>query len=97
MGLFAFTLLMLSPLLLVPVDLRALKSPTRRAALRGLCLYIVMAASDGAFNFIPTMAFYWFVYMIFLFGWPGARDAEAPMAARLHPHRFSSGPEAELV
>jgi len=71
-GAAAFLLMMLSPLLLLVVDSSALRSPYRRAALKGLMLYSFLACIDGAFNFIPTMAFYWFVYMIYLFGWPAA-------------------------
>jgi len=62
--------MMFSPLLLLLVDSSALKSPYRRAALKGLMLYSFMACIDGGFNYIPTMAFYWFVYMIYIFGWP---------------------------
>jgi hypothetical protein len=69
-GLFAFTLLMVSPVILLGVMPDALRSPRRRAALQGLVLYIVLAASDGGLDYIPVMAFYWFVYMVYLFGWP---------------------------
>jgi hypothetical protein len=69
-GLFAFILLMGSPLLLLLIDRSALRSPLRRAALKGLVLYAALAFSDGAFDLIPVMAFYWFVYMIYLFDWP---------------------------
>jgi hypothetical protein len=74
-GLVAFTLIMLSPVLLLFVDSSALRSPSRRAALKGLILYAFLAASDGALNFLPVMAFYWFVYMIYLFGWPGTQPS----------------------
>ena len=81
-GLMAFILLMLGPLLVLLADISALQSPMRRAALKGLLLYAVLAGIDGAFNFIPTMAFYWFVYMIFLFGWPkSATGAGVPSEA----------------
>jgi hypothetical protein len=53
----------------------------RRAAFQGLVLYIVLAGMDGALNYIPVMAFYWFAYMVYLFGWPGQPDG-AP-ASRL--------------
>ncbi len=69
-GLVAFTLFMVSPLLLLVLDSRALSSPIRRSALKGLILYMLLALSDGAFVFLPTMAFYWFVYMIYIYGWP---------------------------
>jgi len=71
-GAVAFFLLMMSPLLLLLVDSSALQSPSRRAALKGLMLYSFMGCVDGGFNYIPTMTFYWFVYMIYLFGWPAA-------------------------
>ena len=70
-GLVAFTLIMVSPVILLLWDQTALDSPLRRAALKGLMIYIVMAGIDGALDFIPVMAFYWFVYSVFLFGWPG--------------------------
>jgi hypothetical protein len=76
-GLVAFTLLMLSPALLLFIDPSALRSPARTAALKGLILYAFLGASDGGFNFLPTMAFYWFIYMIYLFGWPGTPRAGA--------------------
>jgi len=76
-GFVALTLVLLGPILLLFVDASALESPARRAALKGLVLYAVLAASDGALNFIPTMAFYWFVYMIYLFGWPSGETVRA--------------------
>jgi hypothetical protein len=79
----AFLLLMMSPLLLLFVDSTALKSPHRRVALKGLMLYSFMAWIDGGFPYIPTMAFYWFVYMIYLFGWPAAHPEAQEQAAVL--------------
>ena len=76
-GFVALTLMLLSPVLLLFVDASALQSPTRRAALKGLILYAFLAASDGALNFIPTMAFYWFVYLIYLCGWPSREAVRA--------------------
>ncbi len=70
-GLVAFTLIMLSPVILLLWDRSVLQSPIRRAALKGLMIYIVMAGIDGALDFIPVMAFYWFVYAVLLYGWPG--------------------------
>lgn len=72
-GLFAFTLVMGSPLLVLLWTGDALRSPLRRAALKSLLIYAVMATSDGALDFIPVMAFYWFVYSVFLYGWPGTQ------------------------
>ncbi len=93
-GLIAFTLLMLSPLLLLFVD-HAKLSPIRRAALKGLVLYSILAGVDGGFNFIPTMAFYWFAYMVFLFGWP--RPHAALALAQVSPRRSPPNPFAEAA
>lgn len=71
-GLAAFTLILFSPVLLLLWDQSVLNSPIRRAALKGLMIYIVMAGIDGALDFIPVMAFYWFVYTVYLYGWPGS-------------------------
>ncbi len=73
-GFFSFTLIMLSPLLVLLWDGQLMRSPLRRAALKSLLVYAVMATSDGALNFIPIMAFYWFVYAVFLYGWPGTQS-----------------------
>ena len=70
-GLWAFTLIMLSPLIILVGGPRVMRSPLQRAALKGLIIYIAMAGIDGALDYIPVMAFYWFVYAVFLYGWPG--------------------------
>ncbi len=70
-GLFAFCLIMFGPLLITVWTPEIWRHPLRRAALKGLLIYSVMATADGAFNFIPVMAFYWFIYAVFLYGWPG--------------------------
>lgn len=87
-GLFAFTLIMISPLLLLMWDPSVLQQPMRRAALKGLVIYIVLAAGDGALDYIPVMAFYWFTYTVFVCDWPGHLStmmmrARARMQARL--------------
>ena len=46
-GLFAFTLIMISPALILLWDPAVLRFPLRRAALKGLLIYTVMAASDA--------------------------------------------------
>ncbi len=74
-GLIAFTLIMLSPVVVYLWDPSVLRSPLQRAAFKGLLIYVVMAGGDGALDFIPVMAFYWFVYAVFLSGWPGRRPA----------------------
>ena len=84
-GFAAFTLIMFSPVILLLWDQSVLRSPVRRAALKGLMIYIAMGAIDGALDFIPVMAFYWFVYSVFLYGWPGSHAVFQPAAA--------SGPE----
>jgi len=89
-GALAMVLLLFSPLLVLLVDPSAVNSPSRRAALKGLVLYIFLAAADGGFNYIPVMAFYWFVYMIFLFGWPSALATRSPMQVR---SELSPGPK----
>lgn len=70
-GFFSISLILLSPLLILLLDRRALHDPVRKAALKGLLTYALISTSDGALNFIPVMAFYWFAYMIFIFGMPG--------------------------
>jgi hypothetical protein len=70
-GLLSILLIFLGPIFLFLMDTRVLRSPVRKAALKGLILYAVIAAIDGATNLIPVMAFYWFAYMTFLFGLPG--------------------------
>lgn len=72
-GLWAFCLIMFSPLIVLAAQPRLLRAPLQRAALKALVLYIFMAAMDGALDFIPVMAFYWFVYAVYLYGWPGDR------------------------
>jgi hypothetical protein len=69
-GALAITLLLLAPLGILLLDKRALKDPLRRAAFKGLVLYAFLCTSDGAIALIPVAAFYWFTYMIFLFGLP---------------------------
>ncbi len=76
-GLVAFTLIMFSPVILLVWDPTVLNHPIRRAALKGLMIYIVMAVIDGALDFIPVMAFYWFVYAVFLYGWPGSAEGRS--------------------
>ena len=77
-GLYAFTLIMVSPLIIVAGIPQLMQSPLQRAALKGLVIYIAMAGVDGALDFIPVMAFYWFIYAVFLYGWPGERPIVLP-------------------
>ncbi len=79
LGLLAFLLILFGPFVLLLWDRSALRSPLRRAALEGLLIYAFIGFSDGALDLIPVMAFYWFAYMVYLFGWPGVA---APVRAR---------------
>ncbi len=90
-GLFCFSLIMVSPVFMLLLDQTALRSKVRMAAFGGLMLYAVMSLSDGAFVLIPVTAFYWFVYAVFLYGWPGtqrqakAAEKSVPLAAAHAP------------
>lgn len=42
-------------------------NPFKIAIVKGLILYLILAGSDGALLFIPTMAFYWFLVGMLLF------------------------------
>jgi hypothetical protein len=83
-GLAALILLLVSPVILLVAEPEAWSSPARRAAFKGLVLYIMLAGVDGALNYIPVMAFYWFAYMIYLFGWPGERSDEIATVSPAH-------------
>jgi hypothetical protein len=71
LGLFAIIAIFFGPWLVLLSDLRALSDPYRRAAMKGLVLYSLLCFGDSAISFLPVMAFYWFAYMIFIFGFPG--------------------------
>ena len=66
-GLGAIILLFCSPLLLAIVFKELRNTPLKIAALQGLVLYIALAAMDGALNYIPTMAFYWFLWTLLVY------------------------------
>jgi hypothetical protein len=69
-GLAAIVLLFFSPIVLA-IRFKELRRTTLQvAALQGLILYIPLAGMDGALNYIPTMAFYWFLWMLFIYGGP---------------------------
>ncbi len=70
-GFFAVVLIFAGPVLYLGWAPRAVREPTRRAAAKGLILYSIVAAVDGATNLIPVMAFYWFTYLTLLCGLPG--------------------------
>ncbi len=86
-GLFSILLIFGGPLALLLLDRRPLAVPSRRAALKGLVLYALISASDGATNLIPVMVFYWFAYMTYLHGLPGesvaAAEARLPQGRRV--------------
>lgn len=89
-GLVTFCLVVFSPLAVLLVEPEALKSPIRRAALKGLVLYIFLAAMDGAYDFIPTIAFYYFVYMIFLCGWPSRFELRRKREPAVDPVSYTT-------
>lgn len=66
-GLIAIVLLFFSPLLLVAVFQELRQTRVQIAALSGLLLYTALAAMDGVLNYIPTMAFYWFLWMLLIY------------------------------
>lgn len=70
-GLFAIIAIFFGPWMVLLSDLRALSDPYRRAAMKGLVLYSLLSFGDCAISFIPVMTFYWFAYMVFIFGFPG--------------------------
>jgi hypothetical protein len=67
-GLIAIVVLFFSPLALAASFSELRRTRIQTAALQGLVLYIALAGMDGALNYIPTMAFYWFLWMLFLYG-----------------------------
>jgi hypothetical protein len=69
------SLILLSPIGVLLLDKRALRDPIRRAAFKGLLIYAFICTSDGALPYIPVIAFYWFTYMIYLFGLPGTQPS----------------------
>ncbi len=70
-GLISVLLVFLSPIFLIALFPKLMQAPTNRAAAKGLILYAILAGADAAINLIPVLAFYWFVYMVFLYGLPG--------------------------
>ena len=88
-GLLSILLILMSPLLLLAVYPKLVAGPVQRSAAKGLILYSILAASDGAINLIPVLAFYWFAYMVFLYGLPGGESrvkglerADRPLSSR---------------
>lgn len=77
-GLLSIVLIFAFPILLLMSDQACVRSPLRMAAFKGLILYAILMWIDGALNYIPVMAFYWFAYMVFLYGWPGDHPISVP-------------------
>ena len=83
LGFLAIVLIFAAPILFLFFTPEIRHSPVRHAAAKGLILYSVVAAADGATVLIPVMAFYWFAYMTMLYGLPGRQEgvrASAPVA-----------------
>jgi hypothetical protein len=85
-GFFAIMLIFATPVFLILWKPWLMRSPTRRAAVKGLILYAIVAGLDGAVLLIPVMAFYFFAYMVLIHGMPGESNlaaVESETAARL--------------
>ena len=85
LGFFAVVLIFISPFVFLLAKPEILRSPSRRAAAKGVILYAFVALADGATILIPVMAFYWFAYMTMLFGLPGEQSSLRPVATRHSP------------
>jgi hypothetical protein len=84
-GFLAMILSFLAPAVLALQDRNILKNPVRRAALKGMLLYFLVAWVDGAIAFIPVMAFYWLSAIILIY-WPPGR-----MTVNYHADNASHG------
>jgi len=78
-GAAAFFFIFALPVLMVVARPQWLGDPVRRMALKGMVLYVIVSASDGATNLIPVMAFFWFTYSVYLVGMPGTQGVAATM------------------
>lgn len=92
-GMIAVILIFTLPILLLLARPSLIRTPAQKAAFKGLVLYVIVSASDGATNLIPVLAFYWFVYSVMLYDLPGRPAAvpvpvpELPSAALWHGSR----------
>lgn len=84
-GLFALVLFLTFPIIIYLTHPRIRKEKLNTAAFLGLLVYVFMCGMDGAFDYIPVMAFYWFAYMLFIYG-----------DINLHSIRVSEGLEGNL-
>jgi hypothetical protein len=73
LGLVGMSLLLSSPAVLSLLAPDILTNPIRRAALKGLILYLFLAWLDGGISYIPVMAFWWFSMMLLVYP-AGARS-----------------------
>lgn len=76
-GLAAMVLFLTFPIVIYLTHPGIRAGKLNKAAFIGLLVYIFMCGMDGAFNYIPVMAFYWFAYMLFLYGDIDLRRARA--------------------
>ena len=67
-GLFAMVLFLIFPMIIYLAHPSVRAGKLNNAAFTGLLIYMVMCGMDGAFDYIPVMAFYWFAYMLFVYG-----------------------------
>lgn len=82
-GLAAMVLFLTFPVVIYFTHPRIRAGKLNKAAFIGLLVYIFMCGMDGAFNYIPVMAFYWFTYMLFLYG-----DVNLRATAAESPHEL---------
>ncbi|SFS04776.1 hypothetical protein SAMN05421771_0975 [Granulicella pectinivorans] len=82
-GLLAFLLIFFMPVILLIFNPWLAQTPSRRAAVKGLILYSIVASIDGAILLIPVLVFYFFCYMVLLHGLPGESTANRPAAPHL--------------
>jgi hypothetical protein len=67
-GLVAMVLFLTFPIIIYLTDPGVRAGKLNNAAFTGLLIYVVMCGMDGAFDYIPVMTFYWFTYMLFVYG-----------------------------
>jgi hypothetical protein len=61
-GLLLFCLTLMSPVLAMrALGVKLFSMRPASACMQGLCIYMIIAGSDAAFNFIPTMMVFWMI------------------------------------